>query len=170
MPDKPTVQRPYLAVVGSDAADIVPHAGGLICDRVRQGWRVVILVPTDTDSRATHPLRILGADICPLDAPPDGLRDARTALMTSASLYATDRAIRSDVDAALAAKSVEVLVWGSPAGPRTTTVAHRLSAAASAFKAHALAAAGLDQPVGATESFHTRCATHVIARELDVAG
>ena len=168
MPDRTAVQRPYLVVVASDCRDVVVHAGGLICDRVRQGWRVVILTAADVE---THPLRILGADIAPHDAPPDGLKEARTALMTSAALYATDRGVRSDVDSALAAKSVEVLLWGSAPAAGTRAVAHRLTAAATAFKTHALAAAEASgQPVEAVESFHTRCAPEVIARELDVAG
>lgn len=167
MQDKPTVRRPYLAIVATDPSDVVANAGGLICDRVQQGWRVLVLLPAGTDTRA---LRILGADTAPLQSPPDDLREARTALMTSATLYAGDRTVRSDVDSALATKSTEVLMWGTRSLANATGVSHRLSAAAVAFKTHALRAAALPERVGSTESFHTKCAPDVIARELDVAG
>lgn len=167
MQDKPTVQRPYLVVVATDPSDVVANAGGLICDRVQQGWRVVVLTSAGADTRA---LRILGADIAPRESPPDDVREARTALMTSASLYAGDRTVRSDVDSALATKSTEVLMWGARSLAGATGVSHRLSAAAVAFKAHALRAADLPERVESTESFHTKCAPDVIARELDVAG
>lgn len=63
--DRPAVLRPYLTVIATDARDVVDSAGGLICDRVRQGWRVTIHVATNTDTR---PLRVLGADL--VDEPP----------------------------------------------------------------------------------------------------
>ncbi len=46
-----------LAVIGLDVAEVVRAAGGWICDRVRAGWRVSVLVPTGSDTR---PLQILG--------------------------------------------------------------------------------------------------------------
>lgn len=157
--------RPYLAVLAADAHDVVESAGGLICDRVRQGWRVTIRVPAGADMR---PLRVLGADI--EDGAPE--RDLRTALLTSAALYTTDRSIRSEVDAALATKTTEVLLWGTAADlGAVRSVTHRLSGAALAFKFQALLAAALPAAaVEPTEAFRTACALDVIARELDVAG
>lgn len=165
--DKPAILRPYLTVLTADARDVVESAGGLICDRVRQGWRVTIHVPEGVDTR---PLRVLGADI--VDEAPDVNRDQRTALLTSASLYTGDRTIRSEVDAALATKTTEVLVWGStPDLDGARSVTHRLSGAALAFKAQALLAAeSQGDAVAPTETFRAKCALDVIAGGLDVAG
>ena len=76
------------------------------------------------------------------------------------------------MDAALATKSIEAIVWGSAedlAGDRSV-VSYQLSRAAQVFKVHALAAAGVVEPVQPTETFWTSCAAHVIASDLTVAG
>jgi hypothetical protein len=49
-------------------------------------------------------------------------------------------------------------------------VSYRLSSAARAFKTQALIAAGLSTDGIGTETFRTKCAVELIARELDVAG
>ena len=148
MDDRAAAQWPSLSVVSTSVSDAVHFAGGLIFDRVRLGWRVTVLLPTDEDSR---PLRILGADV------------------------AHDASTRSEVDAALATKTTEAIVWGT-ALPTTLergskVVSYRLSRAALVFKGYALTAAGLD-PLSAapTETFRTTCASGVIASDLYVAG
>lgn len=163
--DRLAVVRPYLTVLAADPCAVVESAGGLIYDRVRQGWRVTIHVPAGAD---TLPLRVLGADID--NGAPE--RDLRTAVLTSAELYTTDRCIRSEVEAALATKTTEVLLWGTAADlGALRSVTHRLSAAALAFKARALLSAALPATtVEPTEAFRTACALDVIARGLDVAG
>ena len=164
-------QRPCVSVLSTDVVDVVRSAGGLICDRVRLGWRVTVLIPAGEDTRS---LRILGADVTDIDAPPDGLRDRRSALVASAALYSNDRAARSEVESALATKTTEVLVWGAALPTEldhgSKAVSYRLSSAAQAFKAQALIALGLPLEDSSTEIFRTKCARDLIARELDVAG
>jgi hypothetical protein len=171
MTDRLAAHRPCVTVLSPNAVDAVRCAGGLICDRVRLGWRVTVLVPADEDTRS---LRILGADVADIDAPPDGLRDRRSALVASGALYANDREARSEIDSALATKTIEVLVWGAAMPAEldrgAKVVSYRLSGAARAFKTHALIAAGLPANDVATETFRTKCAPELIARELDVAG
>lgn len=152
--DRPAVRRPHLTVIADVPGDVVGAAGGLICDRVRQGWRVHVHVPDGADTRA---LRVLGAAIA-VD-PPEEHRELRTALLTSVSLYARDHVVRSEVDCALATGTIEVLLWGPASGHDTErSVTHRLSGAAVAFKGHALLAADLPADSGnaqTTEVFVT---------------
>jgi hypothetical protein len=150
--ERPTVLRPYLTVLAADPRDVVASAGGLIYDRVRQGWRVTIRLPPDADAR---PLRILGADIA--DDAPDVDRELRTALLTTAALYTGDRVIRAEVDGAVATRTTEVLVAGA-VDEVAQSVSHHLSAAAIAFKGHALLAAGLTAEVAPIEVFGVKCA------------
>lgn len=149
--------RPHLAVLGADSRDVVVSAGGLIYDRVRQGWRVTVHLPPGADTR---PVRILGADLD--EAPPD--MHLITALLSSTALCADDRAVRAEVDAARASTTTDVLLWGAiPEKNVDSSVTHRLSAAAVVFKSHALLAADLLADACATEDFH-------IAITLDAAG
>jgi hypothetical protein len=159
-------RAPFLRVMAPTVADVVRSAGGLVFDRVRLGWRVVVVVPGDEDTRA---LRVLGAEVGGQSADP---ADPPTALAAAGTLYTGDPLTRSEVDAALATKSIEAIVWGSAedlAGDRSA-VSYQLSRAAQVFKAHALAAAGVVEPVQPTETFWTSCAAHVIASDLTVAG
>lgn len=157
---------PLLRVMAPTVADAVRSAGGLVFDRVRLGWRVVVSVPGDEDARA---LRVLGVEIGDHAA---DLPDRPTAVAAADTMYTRDPATRSVVDAALATKSTEVIVWGSAEylGGDRSVVSYQLSRAAQVFKAHALVAAGLTAPVEPTETFWTSCASHVIASDLTVAG
>lgn len=157
--------------MSADVTDVVNGAGGLIVDRVRLGWQVVTHVDPAHDP---HPLHILGAEVADL-TDPAGDRDLRTALVVSAALYVADRAIRAEVDRALAAKDVEVLLWGQGLPAELDrdgkTASYRFSRAAAAFKEHAMRAAGL--PTGTAtdvEVFRTRCGPGLIARDFDIAG
>ena len=171
MNDRPVARRPSLSVMSTDAVDVVRSAGGLVFDRVRLGWRVIVSIPAGTDTRA---LRILGAEVADLQEPIDGHREHRSALVASATLYADDAAVRSEVESALATKTTEVLIWGptlpSALDRGSRSVSYRLSSAARVFKAQALIATGGPDEVEPTELFRTKCAPDVIARELDVAG
>jgi hypothetical protein len=68
--------------------------------------------------------------------------------------------LRDDVLRALKRGLTEVTLWGeSGAGGLergVESVDHVLSAAARAFKSHALRAAGVDEPVGTVETFRRR--------------
>jgi hypothetical protein len=131
-----------------------------------------VLLPAGEDTR---PLRILGADIADIAAPPAEHRDHRTALAASAAMYAHDASTRIEVDTALATKTTEVILWGAPLpgnlGRGSKAICYRLSRAALVFKGHALTAAGLDAAsIEPTESFRATCAPGLIARDLNVAG
>jgi hypothetical protein len=158
--------------MSASVGDAVQFAGGLIYDRVKVGWRVTVLLPAAEETRA---LRILGADVADIADPPTQLRERRTAVAASATMFTHDVSTCSEVKAALATKTTEVILWGPefPAdlerGGRQIT--YRLSMAALVFKGHALAAAGLDPgSIAPTETFGTTCARSVIAPDLDVAG
>lgn len=169
MNNQDPVRAPFLRVMAPTVADAVRSAGGLVFDRVRLGWRVVVEVPGDDDPRA---LRVLGVEVGDHTADHPDHPDRPTALAVADTMYADDPATRAEVDAALATKSTEVIVWGSAEyldGDRSV-VSYRLSRAAEVFKAHALVAAGVFEPVECTETFWTSCAAHVIASDLTVAG
>ncbi len=156
--------RYRLDVVAPSVVEAVRAAGGWMFDRVMAGWDVRVLVhpeQPDTDARA---LQILGADIGDLESAlatgPSGLQPQ--ALAVAADLYGRDSRIREGVRQALASGQTEVTLWGeswpaeldrSNAGP----VEHRLSVAARAFKAQALAALECsDDPVEGVETFRGR--------------
>jgi hypothetical protein len=144
-----------LDVVANTVVDVVRSAGGWLYDRVAAGWEVSVLLPQHPDNR---PLQILGVHAVDLDS---WLGKVSTAwpsygLAVSADVFATNSRVRELVFEALDHHRTEVTLWdeGWPltVGRRTTTVQHVLSGAARAFKAHALAAAGIgSQPVGPTE-------------------
>ena len=149
--------RHRLVVVAPCTVAAVRFAGGFLFDRVMAGWEAIVLVADQPDSR---PLRILGARTTDLEtafsAPPSGRRPQ--AIAVEAGLYGADGRIRRVVREALDEGTTEVRVWGDgwPAdldgsgGP----VQHRLSVAARAFKAQALAAAAAPaDPVEVTETF-----------------
>jgi hypothetical protein len=141
------ILRYQLNVVASNTEDLVQSAGGWLCDRARAGWDVNVCVAGAADPR---PLTILGATALDLDE--DFLSMVRTAsqvgaLAVSADLLSTDTRVRNEVARALKHGLAEVTVWGKrrPAefGGNAEPVQHRVSAAARAFKFHALAAAAV---------------------------
>ncbi|MCF6388038.1 hypothetical protein L2K20_13735 [Mycobacterium sp. MBM] len=145
-----------LTVVAADASDVVAGAGGWLCDRVRAGWKVNVVVPESCDVR---PLEILGVrtwypgrDARELPAEP-------AALAIPAGLFATDQGLRRRVTGALRRGTAEVTMWGqcstTDVGYRVDRTQYRLSTAARAFKAQALAAAGIPTAVSPVEQFHS---------------
>jgi hypothetical protein len=147
-----------LDVVAASAADVVGSIGGWLYDRVRAGWDVHVLLAQHCDHR---PLQILGMQAVELD--PDilaaGTECAGRGLAVSAEMFASDARIRQEVLAALDRWMTEVTLWHDDwplnVGHRTTTVQHVLSAAARAFKRHALEAAGVPGAVGPTETLRS---------------
>jgi hypothetical protein len=91
--------------------------------------------------------------------PPASTECAARGLAVSADMFASDSRIRHEVLYALDRWMTEVTLWhdGWPlaVGHRTTTVQHVLSAAARAFKRHALTAAGVSATVGPTETLRS---------------
>ncbi|WP_374157270.1 hypothetical protein ACEWX3_18395 [Mycobacterium sp. G7A2] len=146
-----------LAVLAGDVATVVTAAGGWLCDRVRAGWRVTVLTPGGAVD--TTALTILGVDWAPgtsLSELPGGHHP--TAVAVDARLLAGCAYTRSALLEILDGARTEVTVWGeSPsleAGRRFHRVHHRLSAAARAFKSHAVQACGGPADLS-VEEFHS---------------
>ncbi|MDT5391329.1 MAG: hypothetical protein QOE04_4970 [Mycobacterium sp.] len=153
------VVRYQLIVIAPSGADVVQFAGGWLFDRRMAGWDVDVLVP---DQDAARALQILGVRIVDLHA---GLAsvvrgpERAAALAVGADLVAVDERIHQEVLEAVRSGLTEVALWGdsrpSKIGGRVDSTQYRLSAAARAYKGHALAAAGLtDLEVGHTERLY----------------
>jgi hypothetical protein len=150
--------RYRLDVVAASPVDVVCAVGGWLYDRVRAGWEVEVLLPQQCDTR---PLQILGMRAADIDShiPPASSGCATRGLAVSAEMFASDQRIRHAVLQALDRRMTEVTLWHDDwplsVGHRTTTVQHVLSAAARAFKRHALTAAGVSETVGPTETLRS---------------
>lgn len=145
-----------LDVTARDVADVVRNAGGWLYDRARAGWDVTVVVTADCD---VTPLRILGVRTERATAEDDATAPPRAvALAASTEAMADDTPLRDDVLRALKRGLTEVTLWGGATGPERSveSVEHELSAAARAFKAQALRAAGVDEPVGPVETFRRK--------------
>ena len=151
--------RYRLDVVAPTVLDAVKFAGGWVYDRVMAGWDVTVLVGDDEDVR---PLEILGAEVRDLESVMASWEDRPhpQTVAVAADLFDRDARVRQGVLEALEQGATEVTLWGEglPAelDESVDSVQHRLSSAAMAFKAQALAAANVpDAAVGHTETF--RC-------------
>ncbi|WP_326545930.1 hypothetical protein QGN32_19560 [Mycolicibacterium sp. ND9-15] len=162
--------RYRLDIVAPTVTDAVKYAGGWIYDRVMAGWDVTVLIDKDEDVR---PLTILGAETLDLEAVLAEWEDRPhpQTVAVAANMIDRDKRVLQHVRNALDQGATEVTLWGErlPAelDSSVDSVEHRLSAAARAFKAKALAAA--DDPgvadVGGCETF--RCGMMVsVAADL----
>ena len=156
--------RYRLDVVGTSVADVVQNAGGWLFDRAVAGWDVTVMVPRAEDTR---PLQILGAEMLDLESVLAGGGRGRRpqALAVAANICEVDSRARSGLLKALGHGGIEVVVWGEgwPLGSDhgVDPVLHRLSLAAQAFKAHALAAGAVPTSgVGSTELFRSGVLDH----------
>jgi hypothetical protein len=167
--------RYRLDVVAASVADVVRFAGGWLFDRAMAGWDVSVLVADHPDDR---PLQILGAQIVDLE---DALasmesRPRPQALAAAADLFGCDSRVRQGVLRALDHGVTEVTLWGEtwPAelDDSVGLVQHRLSMAATIFKAQALAAAAVPHgSVGYIETFRSGLlACPSVAADLVPAG
>jgi hypothetical protein len=146
-----------MTAIAPSAAEAVQYAGGWLFDQVLAGWDVTVATAEAGDPR---PLDILGVTARDFDevfaAPILGPR--LQAIVLRADLYRDDERVRRLVLAAAESGRAEIRLWGSvwPADfdGSGDPVSHRLSLAARAFKAQALAAADLrDAPLAETEVF-----------------
>jgi hypothetical protein len=153
--------RYRLDIVAPSIIEVVRCAGGWVFDRVMAGWDVTVLVADSSDDR---PLQILGAETADLETALvsglAGLTGPRPhALAVAADLYGRDARVRQGVRDALESGQTEVTLWGDtwPAElDRVDSVEHRLSVAARAFKAQALAAASAPvDRIAFTETFRS---------------
>lgn len=144
-----------LDVATTSVADAVRHAGGLMFDRGRAGWRVAVVTDDATYSQA---LTILGTHTRSpgqLEDRPHGQgRVVRTRVLPIDELTATRQGTAEDSGVAPWA---QLLFWGERVTRESTgrlyAVRHDLSPAARTFKAHALRCAGLDTHVESSEQF-----------------
>lgn len=146
-----------MTAIAPSAAEAVRHAGGWLFDQVMAGWDVTVITADDGDPR---PLDILGVRARNFDAifAAPVLGPCLQALALRADLYHDDERVRRLVLAAAEAGRAEIRLWGEtwPADfdGSGDSVSHRLSLAARAFKAQALAAADLrGEPTAETEVF-----------------
>jgi hypothetical protein len=147
-----------LDVTACDVVDLVRSAGGWLFDRSMAGWNVHVIT---TGGHDPLPLRILGVNAGPRIEDDDTTAPARAqALAASADAVCADHELRTNVLRAMKRGIGDVLIWGDswPEGIErgVDLVEHELSAAARAFKGHALAALGLSDAVAATEAFRGR--------------
>jgi hypothetical protein len=149
--------RPRLAAIAPRAAEAVRFAGGWLFDQVMAGWDVTVLAADHADPR---PLQILGVRTADLETVL--ARQVRgsclQAMAVNADLCDGDARVRRMVRQALGGGQTEVRLWGGRWPEDLDGVAdpvrHRLSVAARAFKAQALAAAAVPAgPSGDTEVF-----------------
>jgi hypothetical protein len=151
------ILRYQLNVVASTTEDVVRSAGGWLYDSARAGWDVNVLVAHGGDPT---PLTILGATaLDPADDLVSMVRSASRcgALALSADLLGADARVRNEIVRVLKRGLTDVTVWGTqwPAGlgRQADSVQHRVSAAARAFKSHALVAADVStDAVASTET------------------
>jgi hypothetical protein len=134
------ILRTYdLTVIAADVDGVVIAAGGWLCDRVRAGWRVTVLIPSAADVSA---LTILGVHVEVAPSADEALRKPAAAVALDARVLRHDDGIRQAVLRLVDAGRAEVTLWGASAlfgsDGRFDTVRHRLSAASQAFKAGAL--------------------------------
>ena len=162
--------RYRLDLVAPTVLDAVRYAGGWVYDRVMAGWDVTVLVGSDEDMR---PLQILGARTLELESVLEAWQDRPhpQTVAVAAEMFERDPRVLAHVRTALEQGGTEVTLWGErvPAelDDSVDSVEHRLSAAAKAFKAKALAAADASgtADVGAPETF--RCGMMVsVAADL----
>lgn len=170
--------RYRLDVVAPSVVEAVRSAGGWMFDRVMAGWDVrVLLHPADGTAGDDRALQILGADTGDLESALEvGPRGEQPhALAVCADLYDRDSRIRDGVRQALDCGRTEVTLWGEnwPAEldqPGVGSMEHRLSVAARAFKAQALAAlddtASGATTVARTESFRSGAPVRLVAGDL----
>ncbi|BBY30983.1 hypothetical protein [Mycolicibacterium sediminis] len=141
--------RYRLDVVATDIPEVVRYAGGWLVDRVMAGWDVTVLLSGSGDLR---PLEILGVDVADLEGALEmwAERPHPQTVAVSSCLFGSDARVREGVLNALDQGMTEVTLWGEhwPAElDAVGSVEHRLSAAARAFKAQALAAADVADSV-----------------------
>lgn len=143
-----------LNVVAADVAGVVSGIGGWLFDRAMAGWRVSVAADDCADERA---LRILGLKAVDLN----GLWRSAEADVVAMTAIGTDRFESGDQVGTLRRSGADVVFFGAQGpdgvGGAVDRVQYRPSAAALAFKAHALAVAGADQgSVGLVETLF-RC-------------
>jgi hypothetical protein len=158
------------------AAEAVQCAGGWLFDQALAGWDVTVITEDQADHRSLQILGVRGQTLeSALAYNADGSCLSMIAL--PAALFDADERVRRLVLAAVETGRAELRLWGNqgggvPAEPagRAAPVAHRLSAAARAFKAQALAAADMGSGAMAdTEVFRRGELGHLVSADAGAA-
>ena len=141
----------------SSTAEAVRSAGGWLFDQVMAGWDVTVVTADRDDPRPLHILGVRARDLDAVFAAPV-LGPCLQAIAVRTELYDADERVRRFVLTAAEAGAAAVRPWGDmwPADfdGSADSVSHRLSLAARAFKAQAMAAASLRaEPPAETEVF-----------------
>lgn len=149
--------RHRLVVLFDSVADAIGAAGGWLFDRGLAGCEAIALV---TDYTADRPLRIVGARALELHSPlaSELLRARPDTLVVAANLFRHDLRVRQSVLEAIDEGMTKVMIcgdsWPTEFDGLGTSVQHRLSIVARAFKKEALAASGSSSdPAGFAEPF-----------------
>lgn len=155
-------------VVGRSVLDVVTAAGGWLYDRSTAGWDVTVMLLDDVEGRGgiedtdTRPLEILGARVLDLESVLTQWEQwpHPQTVAVCAEMFDGHARVRQGVIDALEHPSTEVTLWGAVPAELDSDVdvrQHRLSAAARAFKAQALLAAGVDPAAGSARTETFRC-------------
>lgn len=153
----PQCESYRIRVFAPSVSNLVSLAGGWLCDRVQQGWRVSAAVAELAPISALHILGVTDAQ--PLDtftSHDQRSGDAESAtcaavLVVCAAMLDEHPVVRQQVRAALGNPGVEVIAWGTIDATLDERAAHAfaparrapVSAAGRAFKVAALRAAGI---------------------------
>ncbi|MEZ0341336.1 hypothetical protein ACAG25_15250 [Mycobacterium sp. pV006] len=151
----PSRGTPYrLVVLGTDAAEVVSVAAGVIYDSTSTGWQVDVHLEHDGHPRA---LSILGTRSRPLPEVLELETDCPDVVLLGASLIERHQPIHRLATSLTRHRRSDVAVWGTAALPPQLDMSmcfdYRLSTAAMAFKRQALAAAGLADGTTDIETF-----------------
>ena len=136
---------------------MVRCAGGWLFDQVMAGWDVTVVTADQGDPRPLHILGVRARDLDSVLAVPV-LGPCLQAIAVQTDLYDADERVRRMVLTAAEEGGADVRLWGDswPADfdGSANPVSHRLSLAARAFKAQAMAAASLPaEPAAEAEVF-----------------
>ena len=135
---------------------MVQVAGGWLCDQVLAGWDVIVVTADHEDQRALRILGVRGRDLESALAVPL-LGPCLRAIAVETGLYCSDERVHQMVRAVAETGRTELRLWGygwpDDLDARADRVSHRLSVAAGAFKAQALAAAAIAEWPADTEEF-----------------
>ncbi|WP_102143496.1 hypothetical protein [Mycobacterium hubeiense] len=161
-----------LTVVAASAVDVVESIGGWLFDRQKAGWDVTVLLADLAGERALH---ILGLTVVEFGGEWPVVRDdpeTDATLAISGEVLVADDPVRDQALSALRAKSSEVAMWGERCrahlGATAQPVEYRPSAAARAFKRHALDAVGIAAPDGPVETLFCPGAWRYRGRDSDL--
>ena len=136
-----------MTTLAPSTAEAVRSAGGWLFDQVLAGWDVTVVTADHGDPRPLHILGVRARDLDSILVMPV-LGPCLQAIAVHTDLYDADERVRRMVLTAAEAGAADVRLWGGGSWPAgfdggADPVSHRLSLAARAFKAQAMAAASL---------------------------